>query len=46
MGEVVEMGSKRRIVIPSSIRNKFALREASQPVVDIRDDSSKLEGTC
>lgn len=42
MGEVVEVDSKRRIVIPSPIRNKFGLSEGAQLVVEIRDDGIAL----
>jgi AbrB family looped-hinge helix DNA binding protein len=38
MGEVVEVDSKGRIAIPSSIRNKFGLGKGKQSVVEIRGD--------
>jgi len=38
MGEVVEVDSKGRIVIPISIRNKLALKEGDQLVAEIRSD--------
>jgi len=42
MGEVVEVDSKGRIVIPSSIRNKFGLSEGTQLVIEIGDDKIVL----
>jgi len=38
MGEIVEMDSKGRIVIPSSIRNKFGLSDGVHLVIEIRGD--------
>ena len=42
MGEVVEIDSKGRIVIPSSIRNKFGLSDGARLVIEIRDDEIVL----
>jgi len=44
MGEVVEMDSKGRVVIPSEIRNKLGLSETSTLVVDIRGEEIVLHG--
>jgi len=42
MGEMVEVDSKGRIVIPSSIRSRFGLNAGAQLVVDIRNDEVVL----
>jgi AbrB family looped-hinge helix DNA binding protein len=42
MGEVVETDSKGRIVIPSSIRNKFGLDKGSQLLIESRDNEIVL----
>jgi len=42
MGEVVEIDSKGRIVIPSSIRNKLGLSAGTALVVDIKGDEIVL----
>jgi len=38
MGEIVEVDSQGRIVIPSSIRNKFGLKEGTQLAVETKSD--------
>jgi AbrB family looped-hinge helix DNA binding protein len=44
MGEIVEMDSKGRIVIPSSIRNRFGLGEGALLLIEIRGDEIVLSG--
>jgi AbrB family looped-hinge helix DNA binding protein len=42
MGEVVQIDSKGRIVIPSSVRSKFELEEETPLLVEIRGDEIVL----
>ena len=42
MGEIVEVDSKGRIVIPSSIRSKLGLGEGTQLVLEVRGDEVVL----
>jgi AbrB family looped-hinge helix DNA binding protein len=42
MGEIVEVDSKGRIVIPSSIRNKLGLSEGTTLVVEVKGDEVVL----